>query len=226
MGKLIEYSRESRLPMNIRTRRLILLALGALLLFVTVPPPAECGRGWLIYHESSFKGRVIDTETKEPIEGAVVVARYKKDVYAFVESRSVMFDVREALTDEKGEFSFPSKWDLIQPLSVADETKFIAWKPGYKAETFLFGWFFREEPGTVIERWTHTEKGIEMKPVRVGIVELVPAKTKEERRQALIGPTGAEGFWKKQKEFIRMIREEYERKYGEPAGDLYLIDDK
>ncbi len=34
--------------------------------------------GWLIYHKPEFKGKVIDTETKEPIEGVVVVAIYQK----------------------------------------------------------------------------------------------------------------------------------------------------
>jgi hypothetical protein len=178
------------------------------LLLISYSRPAECGKGWLIYHESAFKGRVIDAETKEPIEGAVVVAKYKKNVYAFVESQSWMFDVREALTDGNGEFSIPSKWDLMQPLSVADETKFIVWKPGYKPEDFLFGWFFREEPGTVIERWTHTEKGIEMKPVRVGIVELAPAKTREERRGTIPTRVGDRADYKKQKQFIRLINDE------------------
>jgi len=43
----------------------------ALLLVVLMTTSSEAG--WLIYHKPEFKGRVLDTETKEPIEGAVVV---------------------------------------------------------------------------------------------------------------------------------------------------------
>lgn len=46
---------------------------------------------WLIYHKPEFKGMVIDAETKEPIEGAVVVAVYYKVTYmAIIESNSVV----------------------------------------------------------------------------------------------------------------------------------------
>jgi hypothetical protein len=64
----------------------------------------------------TFKGRVIDAETKEPIEGAVVVAQYHKNVFYIFDSDSFIFDVREALTDGKGEFHIPPKINLIQPL--------------------------------------------------------------------------------------------------------------
>jgi hypothetical protein len=39
---------------------------------------APCPASWLIYHKSEFKGKVTDAETKQPIEGAVVVAKYFK----------------------------------------------------------------------------------------------------------------------------------------------------
>ena len=40
---------------------------------------------WPIYHKPEFKGKVIDAETKEPIEGAVVVVVYNKITYAIIE---------------------------------------------------------------------------------------------------------------------------------------------
>ena len=33
---------------------------------------------WLIYHKPEFRGKVMDAETKEPIEGAVVVVAYSR----------------------------------------------------------------------------------------------------------------------------------------------------
>jgi len=66
-----------------------------------------------------------------------------------------------------------------------------------------------------------TEKGFEMKSVRLGIVELKKVKTLQERRMVLVGPVGEEGDWKKQKKFIETIRREWEYITGEPAKDLY-----
>jgi hypothetical protein len=39
---------------------------------------APCLASWLICHKPEFKGKVIDAEAKQPIEGAVVVAKYFK----------------------------------------------------------------------------------------------------------------------------------------------------
>ncbi|HEY5974247.1 MAG TPA: hypothetical protein VIU41_05845, partial [Geobacteraceae bacterium] len=33
---------------------------------------------WLIYHEPEFRGEILDIDTKEPIEGVVVVVEYTK----------------------------------------------------------------------------------------------------------------------------------------------------
>ena len=88
--------------------------------------------GWLIYHKPEFKGKVIDSETKQPIEGAVVVAiYYKKSMMGIVESYSVIMNVKETLTDKNGEFYIPSYTTVIQPLSWESKATFIIFKPGY-----------------------------------------------------------------------------------------------
>ncbi|MBI3583826.1 MAG: hypothetical protein HY096_07745, partial [Nitrospinae bacterium] len=38
-----------------------------------IPTPSHA-LWWMVYHKPAFKGKVIDAETKKPIEGAVVVA--------------------------------------------------------------------------------------------------------------------------------------------------------
>ena len=45
--------------------------------FAAILSPTS-SQAWLIYHKPAFKGKVIDAETKKPIEGAVVVVVYKK----------------------------------------------------------------------------------------------------------------------------------------------------
>ena len=89
--------------------------------------------GWIIFHKQEFRGKVIDAETKEPIEGAVVVATYQK--YPIISgpgggSPSIV-KIKETLTDKKGEFYFPRYTTIIQPLAREVETVFIIFKPGY-----------------------------------------------------------------------------------------------
>ena len=199
------------------------MAIFMVITFLSIPRVGYPGWGWVIYHERSFKGRVIDDQTKEPIEGVVVVARYQTNMWAIVESHTRLTDVQEALTDKRGEFTLPSLTKLINPLSVGYYTYFLIWKPGYKAADVRDDYFFTKEPGTVEDRVVQTDKGFEKKPMRLGIVELVRVQTDEERKMALIDPIGEKSDWKKQRQLIKMVRGEWERITGKPAGNLYQI---
>lgn len=179
-----------------------------LIIFFLSPQIAGAGSGWLIYHERLFKGKVIDVETKEPIEGAVVVAQYHSNVLGPAGSHTTLIDVQEALTDSKGEFFIPSKTRIISPLSVGDDTSFLVWKPGYNRKDIWGGYFFAKEPGTIENRPTHTDRGLELKPMTMGIVELVRLKTKEERLQGMPSPVG--DLDQKQVNLIKAINEERE----------------
>jgi hypothetical protein len=193
-----------------------------IVMLMAIPQPALAGWGWVVFHERSFKGRVLDQETKKPIEGAVVLARYQVYEVSFIEGGSSVTDVRETLTNENGEFSFSSLTKLIVPWSVGDDTFFLIWKPGYHSKDMTQSWMFTKEPGTIEERAVQTDKGFEMKSVTLGIVELQPAKTMDERRRYKPMPVGGyPRYWKKQKKFIEMLRKEHEYITGKPAGDLY-----
>ena len=87
---------------------------------------------WMVYHKPAFKGKVIDAETKEPIEGAVVVAVYNKATIGLgAGTLSSVINVREALTDKDGMFRIPSYTTMIQPFSWEISATFIIFKPGY-----------------------------------------------------------------------------------------------
>lgn len=189
-------------------KHFIFIFVGILIMFFLSIQIAGAGSGWLIYYERSFKGRVIDGETKEPIEGAVVVAQYHSNVLGPTGSHTTLIDVQEALTDGKGEFFIPSKTKIIYPLSVGDDTSFLVWKPGYNRKDIWGGYFFAKEPGTIENRPVHTDKGVELKPVRIGIAELELVKTKEERRKLMPTRIGELSDFKKQKQFIRLLNEE------------------
>jgi hypothetical protein len=61
--------------------------------------------GWVIFHKPAYHGRVIDADTKRPIEGAVVVAVYTAWYPRFlVEGAEEPIGVKETLTNKNGEF--------------------------------------------------------------------------------------------------------------------------
>lgn len=87
---------------------------------------------WLIYHKPEFKGRVVNIDTKAPIEGAVVVAIYTKSTLnPPAGSYTNVINVKETLTDKDGRFHFPSYTTFIHPLSYSSKCNFIIYKPGY-----------------------------------------------------------------------------------------------
>lgn len=148
--------------------------------------------GWLIYHKPEFKGKVIDAGTKEPIEGVVVVAIYKKHTLISGPGGggTSIVKIRETLTDDKGEFHIPSYTTIIQPNSIEDRVECIIYKPGYGSypglqinppmpadpEDFFSGESGR--PGTV---------RIDNKTFKylTGIIELPKVTTREERLRAM-----------------------------------------
>ncbi len=213
-------------------RRLFIFAIiTAIFIFVSTPSHALW---WMVYHKPEFKGKVIDAETKEAIEGAVVVVVYEK--YPIISgpgggSQSIM-DIKEILTNTKGEFYFPSYTTLIQPFSIEGSATFIIFKPGYgsfpnyhvsppKVGINPEEFFSR---GRIGEEGEIEWKGIGTKTkVTFGIVELPKLKTREERIKAKPAPVGEPSDWKKQKQFIKAIRDEWQYLYNEDPGGLYLL---
>ena len=90
---------------------------------------------WPLYSKPEFRGRIIDSETKEPIEGAVAVALYDKEMLIGGPGgpNSYVYHAKECLTDIKGEFHFPSYFSL-HLISKGDGVRFIFYKPGYMAD--------------------------------------------------------------------------------------------
>lgn len=172
------------------------------LLFLTVAftlafNVSQCFADWLIYHKPEFKGRVIDAETKEPIEGAVAVVIYKKENFGYPAGGYItVVKVKETLTDKNGEFDFPAYTTVVQPLSGEFFAEFIVYKAGYDTfpgrKTALSGLgldsietFFSKEIGSEGELEMMI-KGGSFKTIKVkfGVVELPKLTTREERLNA------------------------------------------
>jgi len=144
---------------------------------------------------------VIDTETKAPIEGAVVAVVYTKiDAGLGPGWSSSPFDARETFTDKNGTFSIPSYTTITSPFSFNSFANVIIFKPGYgsfpssqkvprginKGDAELF---FSEDYGKEreIEVVVGVDKGPiwEYRKVKFGIVELPKLNTNKARLDAL-----------------------------------------
>jgi hypothetical protein len=174
-----------------------------LLVLIWIFSPTPSSASWLIYHKPAFSGRIIDAETKAPIEGAVVVAiYYKEPIIGGPGGVSVsVLKIREALTDVKGVFSIPSYTTLIQPFSLGLWVDFIIYKRGYKSDldSMFPLWFLGPE-----YLFSRKPLGTKEKMNRGGKTATITAKTKDERRRAsMIDVTGVpESKWPLLREMI------------------------
>jgi hypothetical protein len=84
------------------------------------------------YAKGPWKGKVIDAETKQPIEGAAVVAVWEREYAGPAGTVSHFFDARETLTDKDGNFEIPSLSALSIPLiRNIYGPRVTIFKPGY-----------------------------------------------------------------------------------------------
>ncbi len=76
---------------------------------------------------------VMDAETSEPIEGAVLLAQWTKTAMT-VERSSVNFKVIEVLSDEKGQFTIPGFYEsgVDKPRLVVYKKGYVAWRDDFK----------------------------------------------------------------------------------------------
>ncbi len=156
--------------------------------------------GWLFFSKPEFKGRILDAETKEPVQGAVVAAIYHKYSYHLFGAGTEICNTRETLTDENGEFRIPSYYTIIDPFSLEDKTSFIFYKPGYapgavhNSPIYYFGNypenFFTREIGERAEAIKSSVTG-EKVMITYGVVEMPRVKnTREERLRAMPSSPG------------------------------------
>lgn len=125
----------------------------ALMLFTLIAVAAQPAFAWLVYAKPEFRGKVIDAETRQAIEGAVVVVLYEKWEFGGPGGGNTLpMDAKETLTDKEGEFYFPAYKTMIGPLSKVSEVSFIIFKPSYMSVTRIDGSNIPEEKYFTIEK--------------------------------------------------------------------------
>jgi hypothetical protein len=134
----------------------------------------------LYYSDGPWKGKIIDAETEEPIEGAVVLAVWQKIYASPTGNQSYFFDAVESVTDREGRF-FIKEFKAINILPVLrwlDGPWFTIFKPGYTPFGDSYDYFHKYFPNSPLKVDKNTLSGLFKKGVTVEILRL---KTREER---------------------------------------------
>ena len=103
----------------------------AVLTLVTAPAAAQPDA----YSAAEIRGRVVDAETKQPVEGVHVVAQWILQTGIFHSVRVTRLHIMETVTDVKGEYYFaawgPKPRPPLSSRSTADP-RLTFFKPGYR----------------------------------------------------------------------------------------------
>ena len=158
----------------------------------------------------TFKGRVIDAGTREPIEGAAVVVYWHKETTVYIDTATVLKDVKETLTDENGEWkirgpkghedsTFLTLITILPYVYYTREPNFIIFKPGYCSYPGGFG----------IAACRGLKPGGKGPIIEGATIELPRLTGREDRKRAKPGfVTGGTKWARKQKTFIKLLNKE------------------
>ncbi len=170
----------------------------------------------------AYHGHVIDADTKLPIDGAVVVASWSEEQGSFTGGTSRLHDVKETLTDKNGAWSLSGPrgtsrgflsnvYTILTLLTGTYYTlppEFIVFKPGYCS--FPKGYQIESCKGKL------KPEGGPDSIIAGEMVELPRLTNREDKLRNIpgyiyddIGPKSHKEIIRSQKEFIRLLQEEY-----------------
>ncbi|HTE42206.1 MAG TPA: hypothetical protein VK629_15375 [Steroidobacteraceae bacterium] len=97
---------------------------------------ATGGLSGCVAHRSEFEGRIVDAETQQPIEGAVVLAHWRLEYYVLEKQDGGAVQLIETKTDKDGRFKVPSWTKVYWPFRGLMEDhmdpELIMFKDGYE----------------------------------------------------------------------------------------------
>jgi hypothetical protein len=108
------------------------LSLASVLLLAEAPLATAAG---------PWRAQIVDAETKQPLEGVVVVALWTKNIRGPGGAGGNYYDSQEVLTDKDGRFTIASRtFFSLNPLVFFRGPEFVFFKPGYGQEVWR-GWY-------------------------------------------------------------------------------------
>jgi hypothetical protein len=153
---------------------------------------------------------VIDAETKQPLEGAVVLAVWKRESPGLVQRASGFLDAEEVLTDRNGRFVVGKH----PPVTLIPGT----WVDGPYLTIFYSGYGFypRYHVSPPIPAFGGIDTILEMMEKEEVVFQLPPLKTREERLKVQRGVISSDAPAAKMPNLIRLLNLERERLGLEP----------
>jgi hypothetical protein len=106
------------------------------LLLASAPAWAQIPEGWDRYlgrHRGPYRGQILESQTKAPLAGAVVVALWRKDVVYPFQVNSEHYAVRETVTDSDGRFVMEVRDIEEGAPRRTRKPEFLVFLPGYGA---------------------------------------------------------------------------------------------
>ncbi len=154
-----------------------------------------------------WKGQVIDIETKEPLEGAVVLAVWHRNYRTPAGDNAYFYEAKEVLTDKEGRFEIPSYTpiNLLPLISYIEGPSFTIFKPGYGSLQMALGDYLTGEKKLEPYGGKLPLSGYMIR-VSSGIIELQKLKTRDERVKVLLIPPSIPDD--KMSNLIELINEE------------------
>lgn len=166
-----------------------------------------------------WNGKIIDVETKDPLEGAVVLAIWQRVYRTPAGDNSHFYEAKETVTDKEGKFEIPSYTpiNLLPLLSYMRGPEFTIFKPGY-------GSLRGQSLGEYFTGEKKESKDFELYGKRYrynpGVIELSKLKTRDERKKLFPGLLMYDEANKKAKNYMRLLNIEA----NEIGLDPYPID--
>lgn len=170
--------------------------------------PLCSGCASMLRYDGPYEGKVIDAQTKQPIEGAVVHGSWdKRNLSGYGE----YYDSYEVLTDKNGEFRIPGKGLLV--LSKIESMGLTIFKVGYEQSFDGSQWSGLKEA-----KWPNEEitwKG------NKGTFKLRQLTMSERQKRSVILPATEPG---KKQRLLRIESNKEMKEIGMPAETILRVD--
>jgi len=126
-----------------------------------------------------WKGKILDVETKEPLEGVVVLAVWDRIYRTPFGTSSYFYEAKETVTNKAGDFEIPSYTpiNLLPIISHMHGPEFIIFKPHYGSLRMALGDYLT----TNTIKSEEFELSKKMYRLINGVIELPRLKSREER---------------------------------------------
>lgn len=83
--------------------------------------------------DGPYTGKVIDSQTGEPVEGASILCYWVKSTPNFEGGHEALAKARLVYSDSKGNYEIPRIFVMLGLIAAFDSTNIVVYQPGYQA---------------------------------------------------------------------------------------------